>query len=294
MAEKIPPGKTIRPGYENLVAECPSCGHECIFNRASDLRTFTPIAGRNVFCLSETCGKPFRLSGDRVNERHEMLILDCQKLLEQKSYMNAILSIAIAYEIFFSLFMRVELCYKPFAGSPNADIADLNRLLNQLEEKIKKHSFVCMRALFLKHITEKRRSPSLCKAGNTIAALPDDPKDPKDKAIEAMNDPKLISFLKTLKSTSINTLRNRVVHKHAYRPCREEVETDLQEAESILFPLTHVLGLRDDFNWYINQSSRTNASYKGPNTLSYLTECSRADSYLHIYPSTMDIRDKVE
>ena len=77
----IPIAKNMRPSYENFVADCPWCGYECIFNRASDLHTFEPIGGLNVTCLNGLCAKTFRLVSDSVNERHEMLIYDCYELL---------------------------------------------------------------------------------------------------------------------------------------------------------------------------------------------------------------------
>lgn len=96
---EIPVARKRRTSYENFVAECPWCGRENIFNRASDLHSVDPIAGLDVSCLSADCGKPFRLTGDSVNSPHEMLIFDCYELLERKHYMNAVLSLAQAYEV---------------------------------------------------------------------------------------------------------------------------------------------------------------------------------------------------
>ena len=117
----IPVAERKRTSYENFAAECPWCRRENIFNRASDLKTFEPIAGRDVSCLSAACGKPFRILGDSVNSPHEMLIFDCYELLDRKHYMNAVLSLAQAYETFFSLFFRVELLYKPLGADPDQD-----------------------------------------------------------------------------------------------------------------------------------------------------------------------------
>jgi hypothetical protein len=254
MGDVIPIAKKRCTSYENFVAECPSCGHECIFNRASDLRTFEPIGGLNVSCLNKSCGKPFRLVSDTVNEPHEMLIYDCYELLERKHYMNCILSLAQAYEVFFSLFLRVELLYKPFAADPDPDLADLNRLSEELGEKIKEHTFGRMRALFLQQITARHSPTNLGEAAAIIAAFPAHPGEPKDSAIEALRDAKLIPLLKALKATTVHTLRNRVVHKQAYRPTRDQVEAALEEARSILFPLTSCLGLHDDVNWYMGHA----------------------------------------
>jgi hypothetical protein len=251
---EIPVVKIKRASYENIVAECPWCGKENIFNRASDLRTFRPIAGRNVSCQSVDCGKSFRIVGDRVNNPHEMLIFDCYELLERKHYMNCILTLAQAYEMFFSLFLRVELLYKPFARDIGKDINHLNRLAEQFSEKVKGHTFAPMRALFLQQIIAGPRPANLAEAEAAIAGLEDRPSDPKDAELEALGDKQLVALLKAVKSTAINTLRNQVVHKQAYRPTREEAEVALEEARSLLFPLTSRLGLYDDINWYMRRS----------------------------------------
>ncbi len=247
----IPVARNKRTSYENFVAECPLCGKENIFNRASDLHTFEPIGGLDVSCLSADCGKPFRLIGDSVNSPHEMLIFDCYELLERKHYMNALLSLAQAYEVFFSLFFRVELLYKPFGADPDQELADLKLLSEALHEKVKQHTFAPMRALFLQHIEARPVPGNLTEAAAFVAALPDHPGDPRDEAIEGVGDAKLIPLLKTLKATTIHTLRNQVVHKQAYRPTREEVEAALDEARSTLFPLTSHLQLHDEINWYM-------------------------------------------
>lgn len=251
---EIPVVRIKQASYENIVAECPWCCRENIFNRASDLHTFEPIAGRDVSCQSVNCGKSFRIVGDSVNNPHEMLILDCYELLERKHYMNCILTLAQAYEVFFSLFLRVELLYKPFARDKGKDVNHLNRLAERLSEKVKRHSFVPMRALFLRQIIAEPRPANLAEAEAVISELEDCPSDPKDAELEALGDEQLVALLKAVKSTTINTLRNQVVHRQAYRPTREEAEAALKEARSLLFPLTSRLGLYHDINWYMKRS----------------------------------------
>jgi hypothetical protein len=246
-----PAARSKRTSYENVVAECPSCGRENIFNRASDLRTFEPIAGRDIFCQAADCGKPFRIVGDSVNSAHEMLVFDCYELLERKHYMKAVLSLAQAYELFFSLFFRVEFLYRPFGADSDQELADLNQLSEALHEKLKEHTFAPMRALFLQNMVSRPQPKSLAEAAALVAALPDHPGDPKDAAIDGVADAKMVPLLKALKATSINSLRNRVVHKQAYRPTREEAKDALEEARSILFPLTSRLDLHDEINWYM-------------------------------------------
>jgi hypothetical protein len=249
----MPYAEIKRTSYENFVAQCPWCGQESIFNRATDLKDLSPIAYRTVLCLNPACAKPFSISGDSVNSAHEMLIFDCYELLQLKHYMNCILTLAQAYEVFFSLFLRVELLYKPFARDIGKDINHLNRLEEQFSEKVKRHTFPRMRALFLRQLIAGPCPANLVKAEAAIAGLQDRPRCPNDAELEALGDKQLLALLKAVKSTSIDTLRNRVVHKQAYRPTREEAEAVLEEARSLLFPLTRRLGLYDD-NWYMRRS----------------------------------------
>lgn len=250
----IPVAKDKCPGYENFVAICPWCNRESIFNRASDLCTFEPIDGRNVSCQNIDCSKSFRITGDLINNAHEMLILDCFELIERKHYMSCILNLTQAYEVFFSLYFRVELLYKPFAAGCSRNLAEMNLISEKLYNKIKDHAFARMRSLFLQHVLTRRPPKDLKQAEAVIAALPDCPGDPKDADIENLCDAKLVPLLKAIKATNnIHTLRNRIVHKQAYRPTRAEAETALQETRSILFPLTKHFRLCDDINWYLRK-----------------------------------------
>ena len=235
------------------MAECPLCCKESIFNRASDLHTFEPISGLDVVCQNLECGKPFRLVGDRVNSRHEMLIYDCYELADRKHYMSCVLNLAQAYEVFFGLYFRVELLYKPFGIDPDRELTDLNRITKSLHDRIMKHTFAPMRALFLQHILSRRLPKNLTEAEAIVATLPEKPGDPKDVAIENIDDLKLVTLLKSLKSTSIHILRNDVAHKQAYRPTRDQAETAIEETRSILLPLTSHLQLYDDINWYMRR-----------------------------------------
>ena len=248
---EIPYAKKKWTSYENFVAECPWCRNENIFNRATDLKYLSPIGFRTVSCLNSECSKPFKIKGDSVNSAHETLVLDCYELLQFKHYMNCILTQAQAYEVFFNLFFRVELLYKPFATDPDKDIDRLNDLARQLAKKVENYTFGPMRALFLHQLVSGSIPSTLHESEVAIAALDDRPKDPRDIELDSLSDTELAGILKALKATKINKLRNQVVHKRAYRPTREETELALEETRSIIFPLTQRLGLYDDINWYV-------------------------------------------
>lgn len=250
----IPYTKKKQTSYENFVAECPSCGRESIFNRATDLKDFSAISFRTVSCLHQDCRKPFNINGDSVNSAHEMLIFDCQELLQLKHYMNCILTLAQAYEVFFSLFLTVELLYKPFAEDPGGDPDQFKRLAEKLERKLGDHTFRPMQALFLLQLVAGIAPKSLAQAEAAIAALEKHPQVPADAELEALPDKQLVALLRAVKGTTINKLRNQVVHKRAYRPSREEAEMALQESRSVVFPLTQVLDLHDDINWYMDSA----------------------------------------
>ena len=252
MEKTIPTAEPKYTGYENIIVDCPLCGNELVFNRASDLRTFEPTAGTDVSC--EKCKECFWLTNDTVNERHEILIFDCYDLLGRKRYINCILNLCQAYEMFFSLYLRVRLLYIPFGSNSDRDssaLCHLNRLSQNLEEEIKSFSFEKMRSCFLHLIIEFNLPSTLDEAENHIKNL--DPKPPKDAELKSVAD-NLGNLLIRVKGTKINELRNKVVHKTGYRPTHVETEEALKEARSVLFPLTRRLNVHDDVNWYCKGS----------------------------------------
>ena len=251
----IPYAEKKRTSYENIAACCPWCGKESVFNRATDLKDVAPIAFRTVACRNPSCGKAFNINGDSVNSAHEMLVFDCHELLEAKHYMSCVLTLAQAFEVFFGLFLRVRFLYRPFAIGDHRDIEYMNRLSEQLARRVERHGFSHMRALFLTQLVHGTPPANLTEAEAAIAALPDLPGDPSDAELDVLEDAHLASLLKAVKGTTIGTLRNRVVHKHAYRPTLDEVEKALEEARALLFTLGAELDLVDDINRYI-QSAR--------------------------------------
>lgn len=191
----------------------------------------------------------FWINGDRIDSAHRTLLFDCYELLERKRYMSCILNVAQAYEVFFGLFFRVSLLYRPFASDSDADLNLMNQLAATLHARLKHHTFDAMRALFLRQVTRGSNPAvgSLADAQAVIARLPaKSPGAPKDSEMLALPDPLLAKLLLRLKGVGINILRNNVVHKQAYRPTRDEAHDAHEEAATILFALGERLGVVDD------------------------------------------------
>ena len=240
-------------GYENIVTNCPICDQEVVFNRASDLCILEPISGTNVSC--QECGKEFWLNGDSVNERHESILFDCQDLLSSKKYMNCILLTCQAYEMFFSLYLRVYLLYVPFGNSTrdSNSLERLNELSKKLKQKTKGFAFEKMRGSFFQLIVGGKLPSTLDEAEICLNGLGSTL--PKDDALKSLTDKKLTNLLVCVKKTKINQLRNKVAHKIGYRPTRIEADEAWKEAKSTLFPLTRLLRLHDEVNWYRSGSA---------------------------------------
>jgi hypothetical protein len=74
--------------------------------------------------------------------------------------------------------------------------------------------------------------------------------------IEAIPDRSLRPLVMRLWDAKANTLRNRVVHKDAYRPTLEEAKQVHDEAREVLFGIAGQLKLGLDANWYTSKPGR--------------------------------------
>ncbi len=243
-------GNKLQSTYENFVAECPHCHEPCTFNRASDLKAYEPISGMDVHCFNPACAKPFRITCDLINPRHEMLVFDCENFLKEKRYMHCILSLCHAYEVFFSEFLRVELLYKPFWK--DQDCEDLDQVAQLLWNVTEKWPFARLRAVFLRRVVDQIPPPAnLTKTLSVIEGLSKPQKQEiPESDIDKLGDPELVLILKKLNASTIHKKRNNVIHKDAYRPSKDEAEAALAETKSILMPLTFILDIQENINWY--------------------------------------------
>jgi hypothetical protein len=98
--------------------------------------------------------------------------------------MSCILNIAQAYEVFFSLYFRVEILFKPFAAESDMNVEKLNSLGEKLYNMVKRYGFTDMRALFLQHIVKGCSPGNFTEAEMLLSSFPK-PQMPTDKAIKS-------------------------------------------------------------------------------------------------------------
>ncbi|MHA1613658.1 MAG: hypothetical protein ACTSYJ_02370 [Candidatus Thorarchaeota archaeon] len=153
--------------YENFIATCPHCGYENIYNRRDDLRTNRAISHHEVVCQNSSCDTPFLIGGDLINPAHQMILFGLYGFLNRKMYMQTILTIAQAYEVFFSHAVNIDVLFRPYSRDHHRlldgdlTIEELDDLYNEvntdtfnaqshkLYKKAKRYSFDDMRHLFL-------------------------------------------------------------------------------------------------------------------------------------------------
>jgi hypothetical protein len=252
--DNIPFVWLIERGYENVVAICPFCQKKIVFNRRSDLDALSPITYKTVQCLNPECKKVFLIKGDIINQAYEILIFDCEKLKGEKRYSACILNLAQSLEMFFTLYLRVYLLYKPFANERTSDRTYLNKVDAMLTKKIKGFAFSGMRALFLNHIIltkvlMKRNAISLKESEAILHQLHTN--NPSRDLLLQVPDPNLAEQLIRVVDTKIDTMRNNVVHKSGYRPSLKEADAALLEARQLVYGLLPFLSpLVDSVNAY--------------------------------------------
>lgn len=240
---------SIKATYENLSVVCEHCGQTNLFNRATDLPTLEPISGLDVVCMNKSCGKTFRIYGDTINPAFEMLVFDCAELYRVKHYASCIVNLTQAWETFFANYLRVELAYRRYALDDDLDKLNFN--LASLYELSKRWTFGGLRNVFLNMCVEPIESVGVLseKCAQYKSTLV------REKLIDVKTD--IRKLLEKLYDSEIGELRNKIVHKSAYRPHKNEVDKYFKETSETLFPLGHKLGIRgDDVNWYVNIEKR--------------------------------------
>jgi len=233
------------PNYETVSAACDQCGELNIFSRIDELFDDMPISGKFVSCTA--CGVQFWLTGDRVSSSYQFLMDDAQAHFGMKRYMPAIASIAQAWEIFFAICASSTFVYRPFfsASADERDIADLTELHRRVRLATEKFTWFPMRNLVINMLIQDRRPTTIGEAMTVIGQLHSFGNEPSLASQQGSPDARLLA--QGLSDLTIGKLRNNVVHKHAYRPRRSEVEPCLEAEVCLLYRVKHHLGVGDFF-----------------------------------------------
>lgn len=223
------------PDYENFKALCPHCNYLNIFNRVSDLKTTEPIWGKNVNC--QRCKNEFRIGFDEVGTNYHKLILQCPKLIKQKEYMTTVITLCIAYEMFFQ-----AVIYHYLVDS--FSLQDKEILTELLDNVIAKYTFNKLYNEFIKIIifVNDKNNISVDCAKDYIKNIDGTSvKDLNSKLTLIKNEQVKKSLLELFdlnnKQKLINHIRNKVVHKNGYRPTKEEAIEEYEYGRKLILKL---------------------------------------------------------
>lgn len=250
-------GNIRDPDYETVTAECEHCGSVCVFNRLDDVGEPGPYAGRDVTCLE--CGRTFWIYGDIINPAYELLIGSARERFKTKRYMQCIALLAQAWEIFFSAYVFSNYLYRPYFASPTADRGPepFNTLSSQLFGATRRHTFHPLRNVLVNTVVRGVHPSTLQESGAAIRRIADENfgRDPKEADVEAFPDADTRDLLGRLRGLAVGELRNDVVHQHARRPRRAEVERCLEEEVGLLYRAKHRLPVYTFEEWRVRSAT---------------------------------------
>lgn len=237
----------IEPNYETVSAPCEHCGTRCIFSRVDDLASVGPVSGERVTCFS--CGQQFWINCDTVVTAYYFLIDDAREHFKIKRYMPAIASLAQAWEVFFAEFAWGRYVYRPFfaEGLHARDFDHLNGLSRQLTAATTKFTFAPMRNLLINTAARAIEPTTIAEATAAIERIEKEGfgNDPPADLFAQVPDQNIREALEQARDLTVGELRNHVIHKHAYRPRRVEVEPCVTEEIKVLYRLKHRLRVMD-------------------------------------------------
>ena len=237
--------------YETVTAWCDHCGSPCIFNRIDDIGEPGPYMGRYVTCSE--CREQFWIYGDIINPAYELFIFGADEPFRAKRYMLCVTTLAQAWEMFFATSIFSNYLYRPFFANGGAWGApeQVNWLSLQLDDAIRNHTFFPLRNVLMNTAVRSVHPQTLDESEMAIPRIEDENfgQDVANARIAAFPDPQVRDVLLRLQDLTIGELRNKVVHKDAYRPRRSEVENCRTEEIELLYDVKHSLDIRTFEEW---------------------------------------------
>jgi hypothetical protein len=244
-------GEIKSKDYETITAQCDECGSLSTFNRVDDIGDPGPYySGSYVGCPE--CGRPFWVFGDAIEPAYELLILDAEQHMRAKHYMLCVTSLAQAWEMFFATFVYSNYLYRPFHRNTRYPerIERFDGLAKQLGHAIWNSTFDQLRNVLVNTVVEGVRPRTLDESEVAIARIRRDNfgQRPAKARVDALPDSSVRAVLLQLQDLRIGDLRNRVVHKDAYRPHRWEVEECSDEIR-VLYRTKRLVPVRTFDEW---------------------------------------------
>jgi hypothetical protein len=246
-------GEIKSKDYETITAQCDECGSLSTFNRVDDIGDPGPYySGSYVGCPE--CGRPFWVFGDAIEPAYELLILDAEQHMRAKHYMLCVTSLAQAWEMFFATFVYSNYLYRPFHRNTRYPerIERFDGLAKQLGDAIWNFTFDQLRNVLVNTVVEGVRPRTLDESEVAIARIRGDNlgQRPAKARVDALPDSSVRVVLLQLQELRIGDLRNRVVHKDAYRPHRWEVE-ECSDEIGVLYRAKGRLAVRTFDEWRV-------------------------------------------
>ena len=256
--DRIETVRCHKTDYENLYAYCPSCGKENIYNRATDIATFEPISRERVQCVY--CRYSFPIGNDMLGEKYEYMILDCHVLLKLKKYMYCIINLCQACEAFFMKGITIKLLFQPWRagifgqedGIYSENRTELgcydvfNQYSGQIQKAVRNYAYnklrnVCFDLYLIdKAFSARTDIDEYLKVIDCYARI-----EPSDADIESKSTNENRDLFIKLRNLGIGEMRNKVVHKEAYRPTKDEAEKCLEEVHTVVIGLKATLNFDD-------------------------------------------------
>jgi len=233
--------ENLRFFTDTIEMQCPRCNDEVILNRRDDIGRLGPIGRFEVTCPK--CLGCFFIGGDCVNPRHELLWLESFQYKKRKRYAIAIILLSQAYEMMFAAALRHTLVFQ-LADAIELDTNEINVLLAQLYKVTTRFGYCDHLYCLLRILTLNNPPRCVDEAKALIAGLKDHRRKPSatwmDEHLGSTNAETLITRL--MRST-VNCVRNDVVHGNRYYPTSEEVQRLFDESEELFPRLSRELGL---------------------------------------------------
>jgi len=214
--------------YERLIVPCHECGRTNIISRSSDLSDTGFAIGKELPCQNPHCEANVRVSLEAADPDYQLMIWEATRLRGEKRYMLAVAALAQAFEMFFALAVEVMLIHH-VANFGNATEDELTKLAGDVYEATERFTYWKMRNLFIS-VAVRPRPSSVSEAAQIIGNISALAKERSDTELSSSGDPRLTELLFRLMALTIGNLRNRVVHKIAYRPRVQELNESLGQA----------------------------------------------------------------